>query len=236
MPAPWDKAKYDANYRLRVEHYMPGGAPGPNDRPQVLLHYHKFWMQPLLANRWAVLQSVLNIQSSDFVCVVGAGFAWGVEAIIAESGATVIGIDLSDYIDTEQDKTEELELRAEVSLVGLDPDTGRGLEIMNFVFDGQPRSNVVVLKNDAASGPQRQAIRQALGGNWPSVVIAEDVITDDWTDSEIVSMRNSMNGFGGSQRLIFLYTQTQKRTFQSLFDLLPGTKEVISADGTVHLT
>ncbi len=106
---------------------------------------------------------------------------------------------------------------------------------MNFVYDAQPRSSVIVLENDAASGPQRAAIRTALGGNWPSVCIAEDIIDDTWPDTDIVSLRNSMNGFGGTQRLIFLYSATPTRSHQNLLDLLPGSAEVISSDGTVYL-
>jgi hypothetical protein len=232
MPA-WTKADYDANYRWRVERYFGGH---PNTRPEVVVHYHKWAMQPVLNAMWAKLQPVLNIQSTDYVCVVGAGFGWGVEAVIAETGATVVGIDISDYITAEQGNTEETELRAAVTEAGLDPDIGRGLEVMNYIYDAQPRSNVVILQNDASTGPQRGEIRTALGGNWPSVCIAEDIIDDDWTDVEIGQLRDAMNGFGGTQRLIFVYKGTAARTHQDLFDLLPGTKEVISTDGQVYLS
>ncbi len=239
--AGWTKADYDANYRFYVERRMPGGSPhNLEGRQQVKIHYHKLWMQPLLAARWSVLQSVLNIAPTDKVCMVGVGFGWGVDAVIAETDAAVIGIDISQYIaDEQQANTEETELRAEVSAVGLDPDTGHGLEVMNFIFDGQPRSNVIVLQEDAKTGQSRTKIRGELGGN-PSVVVYEDIIDDDWADQDIIDARNGGNGFGGQQRLIFLYTQTQARTFQNLFDLLnalQGTpSEVISADGQVHLT
>jgi len=234
--AGFTKQDFDDAYSFRVERYLDGH---PNTRAEVRTHYHRWAMVPLLQARWAILQPILNILSTDFVCVVGAGFGWGVEAIIAETGALTVGVDISDYVAAEKDSTEEAELRAEVSAVGLDPDTGRGLEIMNFIFDGSVRSNVVVLQSDAASGPQRTAIRNALGGNWPSVVIAEDVIDDTWTDAEIVSMRNSMNGFGGRQRLIFVYTATEARSAQDLFDVLnvlQGTpSEIISRDGQVYI-
>lgn len=230
--AAWTKADYDTNYRWRVERYLGGH---PNTRPEVVVHYHKWAMKPLLANRWAVLQPVLNILSTDHVCVIGAGFGWGVEAIIAETSATVVGIDISAYIAAEGANTEEAELRAEVALVGLDPDAGRGLEIMNFIYDAQPRTSVIVLENDASTGPQRNEIRTALGGNWPSVVVYEDIIDDTWTDTEIINARDAGNGFGGAQRLIFLYKRTDARSHQDLLDLLPGSVEVISADGTVYL-
>jgi len=231
----WTKADYDNAYRFRVERHLPTPAP-TNIRPEVRIHYHKKMMGPLLTNRWSVLQAVLNILSTDKVCVVGAGFGWGVDAIITETGAVTVGIDISDYIAAEQTNTEEAELRAEVSAAGLDPDADRGLEVMQFIYDGSVRSNVVVLQNDASTGPQRQVIRTALGGNWPSVVIAEDIIDDTWTDTDIENLRNAMNGFGGSQRLIFVYKATPTRTHQDLFDLLPGTKEVISTDGQVYLS
>ena len=235
--AGWTKEQYDHAYRTQVERRMPGGGPPPAEgRPPVFIHYHKWTMVPWLANMWATLQPILQIQSSDFVCMVGAGFGWGVDAFITETSATTVGIDISDYIAAEQGTTEEAELRAHVTTAGLDPDTGRGLEVMNFIYDGQPRSNVVVLQNDAASGPQRTVIRTALGGTWPTVCIAENIVDDTWTDGEIEFMRDSMNGFGGTQRLIFIYKGTAARTHQDFFDLLPGTKEVISTDGQVYLT
>ncbi len=234
--AGWTKSDYDNAYSFRVERYLGGH---PNTRLEVRSHYHKWAMEPLLANRWSVLQPILNILSTDHVCVVGAGFGWGVDALIAQTSATVVGIDISDYISAEQANTEESELRAEVSAVGLDPDTGRGAEVMAFIFDNTVRSNVIVLQEDAATNGSRQAIRAALGGNWPSVVVYEDIIDDTWTDTDIINARNAGNGFGGSQRLIFIYKGTAARTHQNLFDLLPGgahPSEVISPDGQVYLT
>ena len=237
--AGWTKADYDNNYRYYVERNMPGGSPHNREgRLQVKIRYHRLYMRGQLAAMWAKLQPMLNILATDKVCVVGAAFGWGVEAIIAETGATVVGIDISDYIATAP-STEESELRAEVTAASLDPDTGRGLEVMQFIYDGQARSSVVVLQNDAASGPQRNAIRTALGNKWPSVVVYENIVDDSWTDADIISARNSGNGFGGSQRLIWVYKPTAARSLQDLFDLLnalQGTpSEVISTDGSVYL-
>jgi len=233
----WTKADYDANYRTQIERRMPGGGPPPSaGRQAVRIHYHKWAIRPMLADMWAIMQPILNIGSADHVCVVGAGFGWGVEAIIAETGATTVGIDISQYIADEQSSTEEAEIRAEITAVGLDPDVGRGAEILAFASDGLPRSSVIVLNNGASTGPQRQEIRTALGGNWPSVVIAENIIDDNWTDVEVENLRNSMNGFGGTQRLIFVYKATAARSHQDIVDLLPGTKELISTDGQVYLS
>jgi len=227
------KADFDAAYEFRVERYLGGH---PNTRPEVIVHYHKKFMASILSNMWATLQPILQIGSTEQVCVFGAGFGWGVEAITAETGATVVGIDISQYIADEQGTTEEAEIRAEIAAVGLDPDGVRGQEIITFLEGTTPRANVIVLQNDASTGPQRNEIRTALGGNNPSVCIAEDLIDDTWTDTDVENLRNAMNGFGGPQRLIFIYRATPTRSHQNLFDLLPGTKEVISPDGSVYLS
>ena len=234
----WTKADFDGAYRYQVECRMPGGGPPPDERrPGVVIHYHRLHIKPLLTAMWAKLQTVLipAIVSGDHVCIVGAGFGWGVEAVAAETGATVVGIEISDYIAAEQGGTEETELRAEVAAAGLDPDAGRGLAVMNFIYDGQPRSSVTVLQNDAASGPQRNAIHTALGGNWPSVVVYENIVDDKWTDADIINARNAGDGFGGSQRLIWIYSPTGARSLQDLFDLLPAGSEVVSRDGLTYL-
>ena len=231
--AGWTKADYDNAYRFRVERYFGGH---PNTRPEVVTRYHKWAMQPILANMWSVLAPILNIASTEHVCIVGAGFGWGVDAVIAETGATVVGIDISDYIAAEQSGTEETELRAEIVAAGLDPDVDRGLEIMGHIYDAQPRSNVVVMQNSMSSANERQLIRDALGGNQPSVVIYEDIVDDTWTDTDILNARNAGNGFGGTQRLIWIYKGTPARTHQNLFDLLPSGSEIISTDAQIYIT
>ena len=230
--AGWTKADYDAAYRFRVSRYFGGTAEGESE---VKCHYHKWAMQPILQNMWSVLAPILNIASSEYVCVVGAGFGWGVEAFIAETGATTVGIDISEYIAAEQANTEEAELRAEITAAGFDPDTGKGATILAGIYDGQPRSNVIILENDASTGPQRNEVRVALGNNWPSVVVYEDLIDDTWTDTDIENARNAGNGFAGSQRLIFIARPTASRSLQDIQTAALGA-EVISPDGGVYLT
>ena len=73
--AGWTKADYDSNYRYQVERRMLGGGPPPSEgRPAVYIRYHKLFMQPMLVSMWAKLNPILNILSTDNVCVVGAGF------------------------------------------------------------------------------------------------------------------------------------------------------------------
>lgn len=226
--AGWTKADYDAAYSIRVERYFGGHPPG---RAELKVNYHKWGMQPILAARWAKLVPALGLQSIDYICVIGAGFGWGVDALIAESGATCVGIDISDYIAAEQANTEEAELRANVVAVGLDPDSGRGLELMNIIYDGLPRSNIVILQSSASSQNERQEIRTALGGNWPTHSIFEDIVDDAWTDTDIINARNAGGGFGGQQTLYWIYTPTPNRSAQDLATLTGNV--VALGDGTL---
>ncbi len=231
MPA-WTKADFDGAYTFRPERYLGGRDPAISAAP-VILHYHKFAMKPLLAARWALLAPVLNIDASDHVLIVGAGFGWGVEAFIAETGATAIGIDVSQYVADELSNTETAELRSAITAAGLDPDTGRGAELLAALDDGQPRANVIVLQQDAQTNTSRQAIRSALGNNWPSVCIVEELNDDSTTDAEITQINNALTLFGGSQRVIWVSDDTVAHTLQQL-QTLTGA-EVISTDGRVHL-
>lgn len=225
--AGWTKADYDASYSIRVSRHFGGTVPGETE---VRCNYHRWAMRPILQNMWATLAPILNIASTEEVCVIGAGFGWGVEAVIAETGAIVVGIDISEYIAAEQGTTEETELRAVITAAGLDPDAGKGATILAGIYDAQPRSNVIVLENDASTGPQRNEIRTALGGSWPSVVVFEDLIDDTWTDTDILNARNAGNGFGGAQRLIFIYRPTATRSLADVQTITLGA-EVISPSG-----
>lgn len=226
--AGWTKTDYDTAYRFRVSRYF-GGDPN-----EIRCNYHRWAMQPILQNMWATLAPILNIVPADYVCAVGAGFGWGVDALIAETGATVVGIDLSEYIAAEQANTEETELRAAITAAGHDPDSGHGAEVLAGIYDGQPRANVIILENDASTGPQRNEIRTALGGNWPSVVVFEDIIDDTWTDTDILNARNAGNGFAGTQRLIFIYGPTASRSAADVQTITLGA-EVITSDGLRYL-
>lgn len=227
--AGYTKAEYDALYSIRVSRYFGGTAPGEQE---VRCNYHKWAIKPMLESMWATLQPILNIQANERVCVVGAGFGWGVEALIAETGAAVVGIDISDYIAAEQGNTEEAELRAAITAAGLDPDSGKGAAILAGIYDGQPRSNVIVLQEDASTNTSRGNIRAALGG-WPDVVIMEDLIDDTVTDQEITQVNNAANLFAGTQRVIWIARATPARSLQDI-QTLTGS-EVISPDGSVHL-
>jgi hypothetical protein len=227
--AGYTKEQYDALYSFRVCRYFGGRAPG---EAPVYIHYHRYSVAPILVQRWANMAPILNIASTESVLIVGAGFGWGVEAFIAETGCTTIGIDISDYVDVEKANTEEAEIRQAIIDAGFDPDSGKGQAILNGVCDFQPRANVVVLNEDMQTNTSRNAIRSALGG-WPTVCIVEDLVDDTTTDAEITQVNNAMTLFAGSQRVIWTFNGLPSRTMQDL-QTLTGA-EVINHDGSVHL-
>jgi hypothetical protein len=185
---------------------------------------------------WAIVAPILSIASTEKVLIVGAGFGWGLEAFITETNATTVGIDISTYVNAEKDNTEEAELRAAISAVGLDPDAGRGLELMGHIFDGNPRKDpsVIVLDENMQTNQSRQAIRSALGNSWPSVCILENIISVNSTDAEITQVNNACNLFAGNQRVIWVTKKDLPgRTLQQL-QTLTGS-EVITTDGQIHL-
>jgi len=71
---------------------------------------------------------------------------------------------------------------------------------------------------------------------WPSVVVYENIVDDTWSDQDIINARNAGNGFGGSQRLIWIYKPTPSRSAQDIIDLLPAGSEIIQTDGTGHIS
>ena len=227
--AGYTKEQYDTLYRMRVCYQFGEKPPG---EPLVWLHYHRHTMAPINAARWAACAPVLAIDPSELVLIVGAGFGWGVEAFIAETGCTTVGIDISDYVDAEKTNTEEAEIRQAITDAGLDPDTGRGATILAGTCDFQPRTNVVVLKEDAQTNTSRNAIRSALGG-WPTVCIVEDLIDATTTEAEILQVNSALNLFAGAQRVIWMHDGKPQYTVQELSTLTGA--EVISTDGTQYV-
>lgn len=235
MPFNWTKQDYDDNYVFHVDrHFNATVAHDPAQIGKLKLHYHKYFMQPIIAAMWSRLAPILSIASTEDVCVVGAGFGWGVDAFIAETGANTVGIDVSDYIFNELNNTEEVEIDAEITAVGLNPSSGRGAAIKASIYDGQLRvpSGVIVLQEDAQTNTSRQAIRSALGG-WPSVVIFEDLISADTTDEEITQADNAAKLFAGDQRVIWIMRRWPNRSYQDVATLTGS--EVISVSGGTHL-
>ena len=213
--AGWTKSQYDGAYSFRVERYLGGH---PNTRPEVRLNYHEHFMRPIMVERWKGILSVVApaIKSSDRVLIVGAGFGWGVRALKNRIGCVAIGIDTSTYIQSTKDTDDRAEIEAKIIAVGLDPTSGRGLEILNFCRTAGNRSKELVLDEDMASPESRQRIGTALGGS-PTWICVEDIVDDSMTDAEIVTLAENLDR--SSARVFWTYTITRNRSAQDLATL-----------------
>jgi len=197
MPA-WGRTEFDLFYDI-------GGEPWgrPNTRPEVRLHYHDysvgkrqgFFYAPLLA-------ALIGLNPGDGVVLVGCGFNWTAEGLVA-LGAEVVGVDVSSYIQGAKGQTEEAELRDCIVAAGLNPDTyvvptrgetsQRGIAGMNlldiYMRGGraapQARGYGNILAEDMANNPSRNRVRNALANN-PRFVITEEML-NSITDAEALS-------------------------------------------------
>lgn len=169
----WIKQDFDEQYSFDVEGYMGGH---PNTRSEVRLHYHRSVMIPILQNRWdKLIPDILPILADDLVVLVGAGFGWGAEILKQKTGARVIGTDISDWIESVKDTSEEAEIDTCIRKVGLEPGTERGLEIKQKYFILSPRCRMTILNEDLATEVGRKNLFKVLGKK-PDWVITEDFI------------------------------------------------------------
>jgi len=193
--AGWTKEDFDNNYSIRVERYMGGH---PNTRPEVRLCYHRSVMVPILQNRWdKLIPDILPIQADDLVVLVGAGFGWGVEILKQKTGAKVIGTDISDWVESVKDTSEEAEIDACIRKVGLEPGTGRGLEIKRKYFVPGPRCTVKILNEDLATEDGRKNLLRVLGQT-PDWIITEDFI-QTFSDEEARTFHEELRKIKGAK-------------------------------------
>jgi len=157
-----------------------------------------------------------SITPADFVLVIGAGFGWGVHGLRQRIGCAAIGTDTSAYIQSVKATSDAAEISANITAVGLDPTTGRGLEILNFVQTPGSRAKELVLDEDLSTVESRQAVMDALGGN-PTFICWEDLVDDSMTDADVTDLVALVAA--SAARKFFIYTQTANRSAQDLATL-----------------
>jgi hypothetical protein len=113
MAVTWDKAGFDKSYDLKGERW---GRPAW--RTPIRTHYNDF----LIGQNQRDYKSakILPYILGNTV-VVGAGFGWTVEGLIA-LGVNAIGTDISSHILDSKDTDEEADLRGYIIDAGIDPD------------------------------------------------------------------------------------------------------------------
>lgn len=182
--AGYTKQDFDDRYLFAPERYMGGH---PSTRQQVLLHYNRKWLKPTYIDpRWDAIVPLVGLTAADHVVIAGSAYGWSAERVLElVPGINIVNVDISDYIEAEKDSDDTAEVAGAITAAGLDPASGRGLEIMNmWASPGVNKAQTVVLKEEMKTVQSRNAVRQALGNNIPTYVFTEDMI-QEFTDQEI---------------------------------------------------
>ena len=121
------------------------------------------------------------------LAVYGLGNVGGpIAAAWLRKGAKVIGVDISDYVETAGPTDELADINTAISEVGLDPDGPRGLEIKAAYSTPGPRTRTTILKEGLDTPQSRNKMRQSLGNAEPTWIVTEDMI-QELDDAEITA-------------------------------------------------
>lgn len=198
MAVVWDKALYDLAYVVDAE---PEGHP--NTREGIKLHYNRGVMFQTMLLRAQMFVEHLALTQADRIIVVGCGFGWTVEALQG-MGLTVVGCDISGYIQGNKSTDDHDEVDAAVRSVGLDPTTGEGLEKATRLKRGV-RATTVVLNENSSSNASRNRVKTALGSD-PTIIITEEVVTS-LTDTECVALQTNLDRYAPGVRVCHFLTE-----------------------------
>lgn len=154
------------------------------ERSDIRLSYHRAALfNTLFKERADIIPNLLGWTQTTHIVVLGCGFAWFVEQLIARGYTSVVGLDVSTFIQTNKSGTEEADINASITAVGLNPLVGDGAAIKARLFDGGARARTGILAEDLKSNASRTRVRQALG-NRVDVVYTENLV-EALTDAEI---------------------------------------------------
>jgi hypothetical protein len=112
--AEWTKADFDRHYRYKALRW----GRQPHQQP-IYTHYNNM-MAGANQRQYKAVQLLPYILGNTVI--VGAGFGWIVEGLIA-NGVNAVGTDISNYILAAKDTDEEADLRGYIIDAGRDPDT-----------------------------------------------------------------------------------------------------------------
>lgn len=199
MAVTWTKELYDLAYASDAE---PDGHP--NTRPGIRLHYNRYVMYPEMLRRAQQLVQILGLTQSDRILIVGCGFGWTAEAL-AGMGYTVVGTDVSPYIQSNKDLSEDTDISSAITAVGLNPSSGEGLTHFNRLKGDGIRTKVQVLNEDSMSNPSRNRVKNILGSD-PTVAITEDLVTS-LSDNECAALQNAIVKYATGIRTVHFLTE-----------------------------
>ena len=198
----WDtKADWDAAYSFGAE----GDVGHPNTRDEVRLHYNRAVKKDDLADRASALARALSwVAPGPTIAIIGAGFGWTIEGLDVLGFTRVVGTDTSAYIQAVKATSEDADVDAAITAVGLNPTTGEGLTIKTRLIGkgggagNRTRTAKSLLNESGKTGSSRNNIKSALGlGTTDSVdwVVTESVL-ESLNDTEAGKSAAESNSLG----------------------------------------
>ena len=179
----------------------PEGHPG--DRAGIRLHYNRYVLYPEMLRRAQALVSILGLTLSDRIFVIGCGFGWTVEALVG-LGYNAVGADVSSYIQGNKSLSEDSDVSAAITAVGLNPTTGEGLLHFNRLKGDGVRTRANVLNEDSSNTSSRNRVKGVIGT--PTIAITEDLVTS-LTDAECATLQTNILKYSASLRVCHFLTE-----------------------------
>jgi hypothetical protein len=203
------KADFDEDYRIGAE---PEGHP--NSRSEIKLSYNRASMMPYCERRADKLVEIFNWPLDTKILIVGAGFAWTAEILETKYNYTnIITTDTSDWIQSNQNESEESEVDAAITAVGLDPASGVGLTKKNRLHTpGNRRRHSRNIEDESLSNTgSRNRIKAILGDI--DTAISEEVVTV-LDDNEVLNIADWIERINANMQIIHLTTELLPNTDQ----------------------
>jgi hypothetical protein len=197
----WDKAGFDAAYNFGGESGLPAHF---ESRPEVRLHYvyARQWPKAQRKAQWLADALGAPLPLNTRMAWIGDAWGWTAQAFLAHGLVTLCVAETSQYILDNANLTDDAELDSNIALVGLDPASGRGLQIKNKFRKGSARASIGInlIEADVLTSGGRTSIRQTIGGN-PHYVVTSDVVTS-LDDTECLALHDACDAFGGQQTIV----------------------------------
>jgi hypothetical protein len=168
-----------------------------------MLHYNRYVLYPEMLRRAQAFITILGLTLSDRILIVGCGFGWTAEAL-AGLGYTVVGTDVSAYIQSNKTLSEDSDISTAISAVGLSPTSGEGLSHFNRLKGDGTRTRATVMNEDSAGTSSRNRVKNVLGT--PTIAISEDLVTS-LTDAECVALQTNIVKYSGTMRVCHFVTE-----------------------------
>ena len=181
------KSTYDSAYSIRAERFHGGH---PSTRPEIRLSYHRTALLPWCASRAANFKRILNLQPTQNILIVGAGYGWTAECLINEQGIpNILVTDTSAYIQSTKDQSGLSEINDAIRKVGIDPDSPEGIRISTKLNTGI-RSRIPIINESALTDDSILRIRSLM--NPIHLILTEDVL-DSLTDLEAIHLSTQLH-------------------------------------------